>query len=60
MGRDAFWRAFQELYADYAFDVLTAFDVLATFQQNSSVDLRPLYDDYFRYPWVWELYGPGG
>ncbi|HUG16068.1 MAG TPA: hypothetical protein VMM78_13750 [Thermomicrobiales bacterium] len=60
MGWDAFWRAFQNLYAEHLFGIVTAHDMLATFQEYSATDLRPLYDDYFRYPWVWELLAPGG
>lgn len=60
MGWDAFWRAFQHLYREHLFAIVTAHDMLATFQEYSPTDLRPLYDDYFRYPWVWELLAPGG
>jgi hypothetical protein len=60
MGWDAFWRAFQAVYAEHLFGIVTAHDVLATFQEHSATDLRPLYDSYFRYPWIWDLLAPGG
>jgi hypothetical protein len=59
MGDAAFWNAFRAIYARYAFDVVTPAEMLATFQEHSTTDLRPLFDDYFRYGWVWELGGPG-
>jgi aminopeptidase N len=59
MGDAAFWNAFRAIYARYAFDVVTPAEMLATFQEYSTTDLRPLFDDYFRYGWVWELGGPG-
>jgi aminopeptidase N len=59
MGNDAFWRAFRDLYARYAHDIITPAEMLATFQEHSTTDLRPLFDSYFRYEWVWELLGPG-
>ncbi|MEX1158588.1 MAG: M1 family aminopeptidase [Thermomicrobiales bacterium] len=59
MGNDAFWRAFRDIYARYAHDIVTPVEMLATFQEHSATDLRPLFDGYFRYSWVWELSGPG-
>ena len=59
MGDDAFWRAFRNIYARYAHDIVTPSEMLATFQEHSTTDLRPLFDAYFRYAWVWELSGPG-
>ncbi|MDQ3547232.1 MAG: hypothetical protein M3439_00290, partial [Chloroflexota bacterium] len=59
MEDDAFWRAFRNIYARYAHDIVTPSEMLATFQEHSSTDLRPLFDAYFRYAWVWELSGPG-
>jgi hypothetical protein len=59
MGGDAFWRAFQDIYARYAYDIVTPAEMLATFQEHSTTDLRPLFDSYFRYSWVWDLSGPG-
>jgi hypothetical protein len=59
MGDAAFWNAFRAIYARYAFDVVTPAEMLATFQEYSTTDLRSLFDDYFRYGWVWELGGPG-
>ncbi len=59
MGDDSFWRAFRDIYARYAFDVVTPVEMLSTFQEHSTTDLRPLFDSYFRYSWVWELNGPG-
>jgi hypothetical protein len=60
MGRDAFWQAFRDVYARYAFAIVTPAELLATFQEHSASDLRPLFDDYFRYDWVWELLPNGG
>jgi aminopeptidase N len=59
MGDDAFWRAFRDIYARYANDIVTPVGMLSTFQEHSTSDLRPLFDTYFRYPWVRELSGPG-
>ena len=42
------------------FDVVTPWEMLATFQEHSPTDLRQIFDDYFRYPWIWELLPPGG
>jgi hypothetical protein len=60
MGWDAFWAAWQAAYARYAFGVVTPWQLLATFQEYSPTDLRPLFDDYFRYAWIWQLLPPGG
>lgn len=60
MGGDAFWRAWRDIYRVYAFDILTPWEMLATFQEFSPADLRPIYDAYFRYPWIWDLLPPGG
>ncbi len=60
MGSDAFWRAWRQLYAEYALGMVVPSEFLAIFQEQSSVDLRPLYASYFRYSWVWDLLAPGG
>jgi hypothetical protein len=60
MGDDAFWRAFRDIYDRYAFEIASPYQVLSTFQSHSPTDLRPLYDEYFRYPWVWDLLPNGG
>lgn len=60
MGSDAFWRAWQQLYAEYAFGMVVPSEFLAIFQEQSPVDLRPTFASYFRYGWVWELLAPGG
>jgi hypothetical protein len=52
MGDDAFWTAMQEIYANHAFGIATAWDVLSTWQRHSPTDLRPLYHEYFRYEWI--------
>jgi hypothetical protein len=52
MGDDAFWAAMREIYANHAFGIATAWDVLSTWQRHSPVDLRPLYHAYFRYDWI--------
>lgn len=59
MGWDPFWAAMQEIYADHRFEIVTAYDLLATWQRHSEIDLRPLYDEYFRYAWIDDLPGPG-
>jgi hypothetical protein len=59
MGWERFWRAFQAIYAEHLYGIVTASDMLATFQEHSTTDLRPLFDEYFRYEWVWELLPPG-
>ncbi|MCO5177552.1 MAG: hypothetical protein M9890_11385 [Thermomicrobiales bacterium] len=60
MGWDAFWDAWRDLYQRHAFDVVTPVEMLSIFQSHSPTDLRPLYDDYFRYPWIWDLLPAGG
>ncbi|HEX5166272.1 MAG TPA: hypothetical protein VFV93_12800 [Thermomicrobiales bacterium] len=59
MGDGAFWSAFRDIYARYAFAIVTPAEMLATFQSHSTTDLRPLYESYFRYAWIWQLSGPG-
>lgn len=55
MGEDAFWRAMQRLYEQHRFGIITPRDLLATWQAESPTDLRPLYTEYFDYPWIGEL-----
>lgn len=59
MGWDPFWTAMQQIYATYQFDIVTAYDLLRTWQAHSPTDLRPLFDSYFRYPWISDLPPPG-
>lgn len=59
MGWDAFWAAMRSLYDQFRFGVVTAWDLLYLWQSNSGVDLRPLFDSYFRYPWIYDLPDPG-
>ena len=59
MGDDAFWAAFRDIYANHAFGIATAWDVLTTWQRYSPTDLRPLYNAYFRYDWIDTLLEPG-
>jgi len=59
MGWDPFWAAMQQIYADFALDIVTGYDMLRTWQAHSPVDLRPLYHEYFRYPWIDDLPPPG-
>ncbi len=59
MGWDDFWTAMQQIYADYALDIVTAYDMLRIWQAHSAIDLRPLYADYFRYSWISDLPPPG-
>ncbi|RIK46261.1 MAG: hypothetical protein DCC58_03790 [Chloroflexi bacterium] len=60
MGIDPFWAAWRAIYHLYALGVMTPWEMLATFQEHSPTDLRPIFDDYFRYPWIWELLPEGG
>jgi hypothetical protein len=60
MGWDAFWDAFREVYARDAFGIVTPVEMLSIFQEHSPTDLRPLYAEYFQYPWIGELLAPGG
>ena len=59
MGWDDFWAAMQQIYDDFALDIVTAYDMLRTWQAYSTADLRPLYDSYFRYDWIDDLPPPG-
>ncbi|RIK37220.1 MAG: hypothetical protein DCC58_18240, partial [Chloroflexi bacterium] len=59
MGWDPFWAAMQDIYANHAFGIVTPWDMLTTWQRYSSVDLRPLYQEYFRYVWIDAISGPG-
>lgn len=59
MGWGPFWTAMQDLYQTYQFEIVTAYDLLKLWQQHSETDLRPLYDEYFRYDWIDELPPPG-
>lgn len=60
MGDEPFWAAFRDIYANHAFGIATAWDVLNTWQRHSPTDLRPLYHEYFRYDWIDTLPGHGG
>lgn len=59
MGWDAFWAAMADVYQRFALDIATAYDLLATWQSHSDVDLRPLYRETFRYEWIDDLPDPG-
>ena len=50
MGWDDFWTAMQQIYVDYALDIVTAYDMLRTWQAYSATDLRPLYDRLLSVP----------
>ena len=60
MGADAFWAAWRMVYTRFAFGIVTAYELLAAFQEFSAADLRPLYAAYFRYGWIPNLLPPGG
>jgi hypothetical protein len=60
MGPDAFWASMRDLYDQHRFGIVTAWDVLVTWQRHSAVDLRPLFGDTFRYTWIDQLPPPGG
>ena len=60
MGEDVFWGAMQQLYQQFKYGIVTPWDVLLTWQQHSSVDLRPLFNATFRYSWLDQLPAPGG
>ena len=55
MGWDAFWDAWRDVYRRYSFRIVTPVEMLSVFQSHSPVDLRPLYAEYFRYPWIRDL-----
>lgn len=54
-GLDAFWDAWRDVYRRYSFGIVTPVEMLSVFQSHSPVDLRPLYAEYFRYPWIRDL-----
>jgi hypothetical protein len=55
MGEEAFWRAMQRVYQGYRFGIVTPRVMLETWQEESPTDLRPLFTEYFDYPWIGEL-----
>jgi aminopeptidase N len=59
MGPDDFWSAMHDLYDQHRFGIVTAWDVLSTWQRHSVNDLRPLFHDAFRYDWIDQLPLPG-
>ncbi len=59
MGWDDFWAAMGEIARQFKFQIVTPYDMLKTWQRKSTVDLRPLFDSYFRYPWISDLGPPG-
>ncbi len=59
MGWDNFWAAMRQIYADHALGIVTAYDMLRAWQIQSEVDLRPLFNDTFRYQWIDDLPPPG-
>jgi len=59
MGWETFWASMREVYNRYSFDIMTAYDLLAIWQQFSDVDLRPTFNSYFRYEWIDDLPEPG-
>jgi len=60
MGEDAFWTGMRQIFHDFEYGIVTPWDVLHSWQEHSSVDLRPLFRQTFRYPWIDQLPGPGG
>lgn len=52
MGEDAFWAAMGAVYSTQVFEIATPWEVLTTFQSYSSVDLSPIFERYFTYPWL--------
>ncbi len=55
MGAEPFWRAMQALYAADRYGIITPRDILTAWQAASPTDLRPLFHEYFSYPWIDEL-----
>jgi hypothetical protein len=55
MGADSFWAAMRQLYEDHAYGVVTPWDMLLNWQMHSTVDLRPIFRDTFRYDWIDQL-----
>ena len=60
MGTDRFVAALHDLFARNRYGVITARDLLTTFQQHSATDLRPVVRDYLSYDWLDTLSSPGG
>jgi aminopeptidase N len=60
MGSDAFWAAMHELYGRFVYGIVTPWDLLSLWQAHSPTDLRPLFAQAFRYPWIDQLPPPGG
>lgn len=60
MGTDRFTAALHDLYARDRYGIITARDLLTTFQQHSAADLRPALRDYLSYDWLDVLPPPGG
>ena len=59
MGWESFRAAMRDMYARYSFEIITAYDLLALWQLHSDVDLRPTFNQYFRYEWIDSLPDPG-
>jgi len=60
MGPAAFTAALHDLYANHVYGIISARDLLTTFQQHSAADLRPIVKPYLAYNWVDPLPPPGG
>ncbi len=52
MGEDAFWTAMAALYTTQVFEIATPWEVLTALQSYSGVDLSPVFERYFTYPWL--------
>ncbi len=52
MGTDNFLAGLHDLYTKNRYGIVTARDLLATFQQHSPTDLRPTFRAYVSYDWL--------
>lgn len=60
MGTDSFLAALHDLFVTNRYGIVTARDVLTTFQRHSPHDLRPAAHRYLSYDWIDALPPPGG
>jgi hypothetical protein len=60
MGTDRFIAALHDLYTQNRYGIVTAQDVLTSFQRHSVKDLRPVFRNYVDYDWLDALPDPGG
>ncbi len=59
-GRYPFIAALHDLFTQNRYGIISARDLVTTFQQHSATDLRPALRDYLSYDWLDTLPPPGG